>query len=82
MCSCLHFPFSKKANFFAWIPELIHYAPTVPIVLVGTKLDLREDRNYLIDHPEITPITTSQGEELKKAIGVAVYIECSSKTQQ
>ncbi|XP_052109312.1 rac-like GTP-binding protein RAC2, partial [Arachis duranensis] len=72
---------SKKANFFA-IPELIHYAPTVPIVLVGTKLDLIEDRNYLIDHPEITPITTSQGEELKKAIGVAVYIECSSKTQQ
>lgn len=23
-----------------------------------------------------------QGEELKKAIGAAVYIECSSKTQQ
>ncbi|XP_057730554.1 rac-like GTP-binding protein RAC2 [Arachis stenosperma] len=64
------------------IYSLNHYAPTVPIVLVGTKLDLREDRNYLIDHPEITPITTSQGEELKKAIGVAVYIECSSKTQQ
>ncbi|XP_052726593.1 rac-like GTP-binding protein RAC2 isoform X1 [Vigna angularis] len=66
-----------------WIPELRHYAPTVPIVLVGTKLDLREDRQYLIDHPGATPITTvQQGEELKKAIGAAVYIECSSKTQQ
>ncbi|BBN67728.1 RAC-like GTP binding protein 5 [Prunus dulcis] len=54
-----------------WIPELRHYAPTVPIVLVGTKLDLRDDKEYLIDHPE-----------LKKAIGAAVYIECSSKTQQ
>ncbi|KAL5132289.1 Rac-like GTP-binding protein RAC2 [Glycine soja] len=43
-----------------WIPELRHYAPTVPIVLVGTKLDLREDRQYLIDHPGATPITTAQ----------------------
>nr|DAD21105.1 TPA_asm: hypothetical protein HUJ06_022568 [Nelumbo nucifera] len=65
-----------------WIPELRHYAPTVPIVLVGTKLDLREDKQFLIDHPGATPITTAQGEELKKAIGAAVYIECSSKTQQ
>ncbi|XP_043805479.1 rac-like GTP-binding protein RAC2 isoform X2 [Manihot esculenta] len=65
-----------------WIPELRHYAPTVPIVLVGTKLDLRDDKQYLIDHPGATPITTSQGEELKRMIGAAVYIECSSKTQQ
>ncbi|KAI7745556.1 hypothetical protein M8C21_031560 [Ambrosia artemisiifolia] len=65
-----------------WISELRHYAPTVPIVLVGTKLDLREDKQYLSDHPNVTPITTSQGEELKKTIGAAVYIECSSKTQQ
>ncbi|KAF1882661.1 hypothetical protein Lal_00002841 [Lupinus albus] len=64
-----------------WIPELRHYAPTVPIVLVGTKLDLREDRQYLIDHPGATPITTAQA-KLKKAIGAAVYLECSSKTQQ
>ncbi|XP_057997104.1 rac-like GTP-binding protein RAC13 isoform X1 [Hevea brasiliensis] len=43
-----------------WIPELKHYAPNVPIVLVGTKLDLREDKRYLIDHPGATPITTAQ----------------------
>ncbi|KAG2717460.1 hypothetical protein I3760_03G176100 [Carya illinoinensis] len=65
-----------------WIPELRHYAPTVPVVLVGTKLDLREDKQYLIDHPGAASISTAQGEELKKAIGAAVYIECSSKTQQ
>ncbi|KAG5233313.1 rac GTP-binding protein [Salix suchowensis] len=59
-----------------------HYAPTVPVVLVGTKLDLRNDKQYLMDHPGATPITTAQGEELKKMIGAAVYIECSSKTQQ
>ncbi|RVW37989.1 Rac-like GTP-binding protein 7 [Vitis vinifera] len=75
-----------------WIPELRHYAPTVPIVLVGTKLDLRDDKQYLINHPGATPISSAQashrsagktiGEELKKMIGAVTYIECSSKTQQ
>ncbi|MED6145708.1 Rac-like GTP-binding protein rac13 [Stylosanthes scabra] len=65
-----------------WMPELRHYAPNVPIVLVGTKLDLRDDKQFLIDHPGSTRITTSQGEELKKMIGAVTYTECSSKTQQ
>uniref|UniRef100_A0A2C9UB17 Uncharacterized protein n=1 Tax=Manihot esculenta TaxID=3983 RepID=A0A2C9UB17_MANES len=59
-----------------WMPELRRFAPNVPIILVGTKLDLREDRGYLADH------TSSNGEELRKQIGAAAYIECSSKTQQ
>ncbi|MFS8025072.1 putative small GTPase, P-loop containing nucleoside triphosphate hydrolase [Helianthus anomalus] len=65
-----------------WIPELRHYAPGVPIILVGTKLDLRDDKQFLTDHPGAVPITTAQGEELKKLIGAPAYIECSSKTQQ
>ncbi|URE46111.1 RHO [Musa troglodytarum] len=44
--------------------------------------DLREDKQFFIDHPGATSITSAQGEELKKMIGAAVYIECSSKTQQ
>ncbi|WOL14564.1 rac-like GTP-binding protein ARAC7 [Canna indica] len=65
-----------------WMPELRRFAPNVPIVLVGTKLDLREDKAYLADHPGATTITPAQGEELRKQIGAAAYIECSSKTQQ
>ncbi|KAG6502224.1 hypothetical protein ZIOFF_042113 [Zingiber officinale] len=65
-----------------WIPELRHYAPGVPIILVGTKLDLRDDKQFFIDHPGAFPISTAQGEELLKQIGAAAYIECSSKTQQ
>ncbi|KAL0346534.1 UNVERIFIED_CONTAM: Rac-like GTP-binding protein RAC2 [Sesamum calycinum] len=55
-----------------WVPELRHYAPSVPIVLVGTKLALLVFRS-----------TVSQwGEELKKQIGAVAYVECSAKTQQ
>ncbi|CAL9135529.1 rac-like GTP-binding protein 3 isoform X1 [Musa acuminata AAA Group] len=65
-----------------WMPELQHYAPGVPVVLVGTKLDLRENKHYLADHPGMLPVTTVQGEELRKQIGAAYYVECSSRTQQ
>ncbi|GMH02960.1 hypothetical protein Nepgr_004799 [Nepenthes gracilis] len=63
-----------------WIPELKHYAPGVPVVLVGTKLDLRDDKQFLVDHPGAVPISPAQGEELRKQIGAPVYVECSSKT--
>lgn len=65
-----------------WVPELRHYAPSVPIVLVGTKLDLREDKQFHLDYPGAYTISTEQGQELKKQIGALAYVECSSKTQQ
>ncbi|KAI8549474.1 hypothetical protein RHMOL_Rhmol06G0027300 [Rhododendron molle] len=77
LTACFFFDF-----YFQWIPELRHYAPGVPIILVGTKLDLRDDKQFFVDHPGAVPITTAQGEELKKLIGAPAYIECSSKTQQ
>ncbi|KAL0702569.1 hypothetical protein Bca4012_058691 [Brassica carinata] len=65
-----------------WVPELRHYAPGVPIILVGTKLDLRDDKQYFVEHPGAVPISTAQGEELKKLVGASAYIESSAKTQQ
>ncbi|CAD5187389.1 unnamed protein product [Musa acuminata subsp. malaccensis] len=65
-----------------WIPELNHYAPGVPIILVGTKLDLRDDKQFFMDHPGAVSVSAAQGEELRKLIGAPSYIECSSKTQQ
>ncbi|KAI3938731.1 hypothetical protein MKW98_011883 [Papaver atlanticum] len=65
-----------------WMPELRRFAPNVPIILVGTKLDLRDNRGYMNDHMDYGAITSAQGEELRKQIGAAAYIECSSKTQQ
>ncbi|AQK85186.1 Rho-related protein from plants 3 [Zea mays] len=72
----------KKRPSVQWMPELRRFSPTVPVVLVGTKLDLREDRSYLADHSAASIISTEQGEELRKQIGAVAYIECSSKTQR
>lgn len=56
------------------------YAPRVPIVLVGTKLDLRNDPNTLeqLAEKHQRPITQSQGEYLANLCSAKIYLECSS----
>ncbi|WZY84570.1 hypothetical protein YC2023_030954 [Brassica napus] len=78
----LAFSLVSKASFENWVPELRHHAPGVPIFLVGTKLDLRDDKEYLLEHPGAVPISTSHGVELMKLVGAFAYTECSAKTQQ
>nr|KAJ0210018.1 hypothetical protein LSAT_V11C400186980 [Lactuca sativa] len=55
-----------------WIPELQHFAPGVPVVLAGTKLDLREDKRYLADHPGLVPVTTAQN--VKSVFDAAIRV--------
>lgn len=55
-----------------WYPEVSHHIKGVPIVLVGTKSDLREDGN-----PE--HVTFAQGEQLRKDIKAEKFVECSAK---
>ena len=56
------------------------YAPHTPIVLVGTKLDLRNDSSTLDQLAEKNqrPITQSQGEYLAHICSAKIYLECSS----
>ncbi|KAM6596559.1 hypothetical protein CsatA_007083 [Cannabis sativa] len=57
--------------------------PSLQVFLVQFHIpNLRDDRGYLADHMGANAITSAQGEELRKQIGAAAYIECSSKTQQ
>ncbi|BBG97255.1 hypothetical protein Prudu_006315 [Prunus dulcis] len=49
---------------------------------IPKKVDLREDRQFLMDYPGACTISTQQGEDLRKRIGAVAYIECSSKKQQ
>ncbi|KAI9754439.1 MAG: Rho GTPase protein rac1 [Chaenotheca gracillima] len=66
-----------------WHPEIEHHAPNVPIILVGTKLDLRDDAATLasLRQKRMEPIAAQRGFQLKKDIGAVKYIECSAATQ-
>uniref|UniRef100_A0A914WKC8 Uncharacterized protein n=1 Tax=Plectus sambesii TaxID=2011161 RepID=A0A914WKC8_9BILA len=67
-----------------WLPEVSHHCPRTPIILVGTKLDLRDDRNIIetLREQRLAPITYSQGLAMAKKINAVKYLECSALTQE
>ncbi|GFZ51253.1 GTP-binding protein RHO1 [Saitozyma sp. JCM 24511] len=67
-----------------WLPEINHHAPGVPVILVGTKLDLREDPVTLqrLRERRFSPVTYSMGMQCAREIGAVKYLEASSKTQK
>jgi len=64
-----------------WYPEVTHFCPTTPLILVGLKSDLRNNRNAteLLRTQGLTPVTQQQGQTVAQRMG-ARYVECSSKT--
>ncbi|KAI5627364.1 ras-related C3 botulinum toxin substrate 1 [Silurus asotus] len=66
-----------------WYPEVRHHCPSTPIILVGNKIDLREDKDTVDESKEkkLTPITYPQGLAMAKEIGSVKYLECSALTQ-
>ncbi|XP_067943537.1 uncharacterized protein [Watersipora subatra] len=66
-----------------WLSELKEHAPNVPVILVGTQTDLRNDVRVLVELHQYkeSPVTPAMGERLAAEIGAVSYIECSSLTQ-
>lgn len=60
-----------------WFPEVRHHCPKTPIVLVGSKTDLREDNNNCSGQN----VSTSEGLDLQKQLSAYKYLECSALTQ-
>ena len=84
LCFSLDDPFSFENVKERWYPELNHYCPGTPIILVGTKEDLRDDAE-VISHlatSDLSPITYQQGLECARNIGAVRYMECSSLTEK
>ena len=67
-----------------WVPEVEHHRPNTPIVLVGTKLDLRDDAETIekLKERRLAPITRKQGEAMQRKIAAMAYVECSALTQK
>ena len=67
-----------------WYPEIEHHAPGVPIILVGTKLDLRDDPEVReqLRQRKMSPISYEQAVQVAKEIKAVKYLECSALTQR
>jgi len=63
-----------------WAPEVHHYVPNIPHLLVGTKIDLREAKAPDPNSGKYEPISTEQGKAMADEIGAVKYMEVSSKT--
>jgi len=67
-----------------WVPELRHHEPNVPIVLVGTKADLRNDEGMIskLKARQQAMVQPEAAEKLAKEIGAVKFLECSALTQE
>ncbi|CAL1526892.1 unnamed protein product [Lymnaea stagnalis] len=67
-----------------WVPEIRKHSPKVPIMLVGTQCDLRNDVKVLIELAgyKEKPVTEGDAIRLAQDIGAVHYEECSALTQK
>ena len=58
------------------MPEITHHCPKTPIILVGTKVDLRTDSEIMgYGGRVIVPITYEQGLDMSHKCGCIFYLE-------
>jgi len=84
LCFSIISPASFENVSAKWYPEVSHHCPNTPIILVGTKLDLRDDAETVrkLHDKGMNPITFEQGMAKAKEIGAVKYMECSALTQK
>merc|ERR1712137_1010451 len=61
-----------------WWPEITHHAPGVPFILVGTKLDLRDDADTIqkLQAKGTAPVTAQKAGALCQELKGFKYLEC------
>jgi Ras family protein A len=64
-----------------WVPEVRHFCPNVPFVLVGCKCDLRTDPGTIAELKKTgqSPVTKQDADDLALKINAVKHIECSAK---
>lgn len=61
-----------------WAPEVKHFCPKSPIVLVGIMKDTRNDPHEM----KRKLVTSQEGQLMAEQIHAFAYIECSAKTKE
>lgn len=64
-----------------WSPEVKHFSPKVPVLLVGNKKDLRNDPDTIevLRERRQSPVSYQEGLAVAKKIKAKGYLECSAK---
>ncbi|XP_043836165.1 transforming protein RhoA-like [Dromiciops gliroides] len=84
MCFSINNPDSLENIQDKWFPEVKHFCPSIPIIVVGNKKDLRNDEATKLElaKRKLEPVKTEDGRDMANRIGAFGYIECSAKTKE
>eukprot|EP00058_Branchiostoma_floridae_P019228 XP_002604718.1 hypothetical protein BRAFLDRAFT_80309 [Branchiostoma floridae] len=84
MCFSIDSPDSLENIPEKWTPEVKHFCPNVPIILVGNKKDLRNDESTKRELAKMKqePVKTEEGRHMAEMINAFAYLECSAKTKE
>ncbi|XP_051516740.1 rho-related GTP-binding protein Rho6-like [Myxocyprinus asiaticus] len=84
LCFDISQPDTVESALKKWKAEIVDFCPSMRIILVGCKTDLRTDVCTLMElsNQRLTPISHEQGTLLAKQVGAEVYLECSAFTSE
>ena len=84
MCFAIDSPDSLENIPEKWIPEFKHFCPNIPFILVGNKIDLRNDIQTIqeLGKRSQKPVTPEEGRVMGEKIKAFQYIECSAKEKE
>ncbi len=84
VCFSVMSPDSLQNVVEKWLPELRYQAPKAPLILVATKVDLRDNVIALqqLQKKRQKPVSTEEGHKFAKKHKFDIYVECSALTQK
>jgi len=84
ICFAINSPDSLENLPEKWVPEVRHFCPNIPFVLVGCKRDLRHDSHTIAELKKLgqSPVTYEEGAAVANKICAFQYLECSAKTKE
>eukprot|EP01139_Manchomonas_bermudensis_P023541 Amastigsp_a841236_456.p1 type:complete len:189 gc:universal Amastigsp_a841236_456:637-71(-) len=75
VCYCVTRPETLKNVELKWRAEVRNYCPDVPVLLVGTKTDLKGT-------PGADGVSSAEVQKVATALGAVLSLECSALTRQ
>ena len=76
VCFSIVSPTSYENANVKWYPEISHHCPKTPVILVGTKHDLRDDKEVVakLKEKKMSPVSFAQGVAMSKEINAIKYL--------